>query len=285
MRLRARQPVFEIMTNASFFFAAVTHLPFLPTRFLGLTCWLSKQSYSIQLSSGSLFKQYNSRQTMGMVFGKTGAAEPAFEVLYQRTGGGAVTSYEIRKYGTRFAAEAAYAGSGDNAPFNTLARYIGVFGKPENEGATAIAMTAPVVRNEGRGGTQIAMTAPVVRTDAGQEKTMAFVLPEEYDSIEKIPKPTNPNVHIREIPSAKGAVHRWSGSMREEACKEKAIQLAKQLRQDGCESCTDEYVLDKYQFWGYHPPFTLPMFRRNEVWVELTEEQVKHLVTPVAAES
>ena len=109
-------------------------------------------------------------------------------------------------------------------------------------------------------------------------KTMEFVLPAEYDDISKIPKPTHPNVHIKELPSQVGAVHRYSGSMDDTHNQQKALELAQQLRHDGLEDMSDKFVLEKYQFWGYNPPFCLPPFRRNEVWIELSNEQVQQLV-------
>ena len=33
-----------------------------------------------------------------------------------------------------------------------------------------------------------------------------------------------------------------------------------------------------YEFWGYNPPFTLPMFRRNEIWIQLDTDQVDYLI-------
>ena len=101
-----------------------------------------------------------------------------------------------------------------------LAKYIGVFGTPENEGNTNIAMTAPVVMEQGTqskqagGPTSIAMTAPVIiesNVTAQGMKKMMFMLPDEYDDIAKIPKPTNPAVHIEMIPSEFGAVRRYNG--------------------------------------------------------------------------
>ena len=216
---------------------------------------------------------------MGSVFGKQTVAEPAFEILMERASNfrNVKTSYEIRKYGERFAAEVSYRDADDTgSPFRALAGYIGVFGKPENEGGESISMTAPVVIE---GGTPIAMTAPVVtENDDNGEKIMKFVLPTEYDDISKIPKPTNPAVHIEEIPPQVGVVHRYAGSLSEETNREMATALADQLMADGVEGITEDYVLQHYQFWGYNPPFTLPMFRRNEVWVELSQDQVDQLM-------
>ena len=174
-------------------------------------------------------------------------------------------------------AEVDYAGGDKNtgSPFRALAKYIGVFGEAQNEGTESMAMTAPVAME--RKGTPMAMTAPVAMeknadSSAGG-KRMKFFLPAEYDSLEKIPKPTNPAVKIAEIPPQIGVVHRYSGSLTEELHDEKARALSAQLREDGLE-VTDEQALERYQFWGYNPPFTIPMFRRNEVWLELTAEEV-----------
>ena len=217
---------------------------------------------------------------MGSVLGKEAVAEPAFNILLNRTSH-VKTAYEIRKYGERFAAEVSYSSGEDTgSPFRTLAGYIGVFGTPQNEGEEQISMTAPVVIEGGvRGGTPIAMTAPVVMEDSGDgEKKMMFMLPAEYDELSKIPKPTNPAVHIEEIPPQWGAVHRYSGSLSDATNREMAASLGLQLHDDGVEGMSEDYALQHFQFWGYNPPFTLPMFRRNEVWVELTKDQVDHLL-------
>ena len=190
-------------------------------------------------------------------------------------------------------AEVEYAG-GDKktgTPFRKLAKYIGVFGDAENEGVESMAMTAPVAMEQKgtkmamtapvameRKGTPMAMTAPVAMEGSDQGgKTMKFFLPAEYDSMEKIPKPTDPDVKIAEIPPQVGVVHRYAGSFRQELHDARAKALSKQLREDGIDRMTEEYVLAHYQFWGFNPPFTIPMFRRNEVWLELTPEEVEIL--------
>ena len=224
---------------------------------------------------------------MGSVFGKESVEEPPHETLLSRKDG-ATTSYELRKYNQRYAATITYKKTGDkseNSPFGALARYIGVFGTPQNEGDTSIKMTAPVVMENSDAdktkGTQIAMTAPVVMEDNDDDgdnnKKMMFMLPVEYDSMEKIPKPMNPSVHIEEIPSQTGVVHVYNGKWGEVRNQEIAKGLAEQLIQDGVPDMTEEYVLQNYQFWGYNPPFTLPYFRRNEIWVELESAQADYL--------
>eukprot|EP00978_Attheya_sp_CCMP212_P032055 scaffold123458_cov45-Attheya_sp.AAC.4 len=197
---------------------------------------------------------------MGMVFGKVDVAEPAFDLLLKRGTNVVTTSYEIRRYGERFAAEVEYmTGNGENSPFGQLAKYIGVFGAPENEGDEKIAMTAPVVMEQSNndngsdGGTAISMTAPVVRAqtdkDTGKMK-MQFMLPAKYDDMSKIPKPTNTNIHIKELPPAVGAVHVYSGSFNPKKSRKIADQLTDQLQHDGV-AITKETAMDNYQFWGY----------------------------------
>jgi hypothetical protein len=79
------------------------------------------------------------------------------------------------------------------------------------------------------------------------------------------------------VPAAVGAVHTYSGGMNDDKAREVAEELYKQLKKDGAD-ITQEFVMEHYQYWGYNPPFTLPMFRRNEVWVELTQEQADSVV-------
>jgi hypothetical protein len=185
---------------------------------------------------------------MGSVFGKQTVTEPVFNSLLNRTNH-VKTAYELRKYGQRFAAEVEYSDGDDTgSPFRALASYIGVFGSPQNEGDQAISMTAPVVIEGSGSGTAIAMTAPVMMSNEDDgSKTMKFVLPAEYDDISKIPKPTNPAVHIEAIPSQTGAVHRYSGKMDEDNNREMAIELAEQLIADGIEDMSVDYVLEHFQ--------------------------------------
>jgi hypothetical protein len=184
-----------------------------------------------------------------------------------------------------------------------------VFGEAENDGVEGMAMTAPVAMEKkgtpmamtapvamGKKGTPMAMTAPVAMerkgtpmamtapvamgNDASSDqgsKTMKFFLPAEYDAMEKIPKPTNPDVKIVEIPPQVGVVHRYSGSFSQKLHDEKAKALSAQLQEDGIDRMTEDYVMQNYQFWGFNAPFTIPMFRRNEVWLELTLEEVEIL--------
>ena len=66
--------------------------------------------------------------------------------------------------------------------------------------------------------------------------------------------------------------------MRRECSEQNAALLIKQLREDGVEMEMGEaWTEGKAQFWGFNPPMTLPNLRRNEVWLELTQEQLDAL--------
>merc|ERR1712210_142860 len=165
-------------------------------------------------------------------------------------------------------------------PFMKLAGYIGVGGAPQNEGANKIAMTAPVAMKQSDEvkGQPIAMTAPVTMGNdaASGNKVMQFILPSAMDDMSKIPKPTSSDVTVKEIPAEVGAVVRYSGSFNEENHKAKAKEFAKQLKEDGLDM-DEEAFMEKHQVWGYNPPWTIPSLRRNEIWIELTDEQVAKL--------
>ena len=178
-------------------------------------------------------------------------------------------NFEIRDYEQVVVAETADDG---NSGFRTLARYIGVFGTPENRvrGTDSdptnpskmapminqtIAMTAPVL-NE-----RIDMTSPVLSSNTGRS-TMAFVLPKEYKTVDSAPIPTNKNVRLRQLPKRKCAVMQFTWNVNEKQGEEKAKTFIKSLREMG-------YVTGNWQLARYNPPFTIPFLRTNEIIVEL----------------
>ena len=122
------------------------------------------------------------------------------------------------------------------------------------------------------------MTAPVTtgNDSSSGKKVMQFMLPAEMDDMSKIPKPTNSDVTVKELPAAVGAVVRYSGTFNEENNKAKAKEFAKQLKDDGLD-IDEEAFMDKHQVWGFNPPWTIPSMRRNEIWIELSEDQVQKL--------
>ena len=112
---------------------------------------------------------------IGMVFGKIVVETPKYTVA--KSGDG----YEVREYPPAVSAEVTYDPSefkGDkDGGFQVLAKYIGVFGKPENQ---KIAMAAPVVATEGE---KIAMTSPVITKEGEKIAMTSPVITKEGEKI------------------------------------------------------------------------------------------------------
>jgi SOUL heme-binding protein len=156
----------------------------------------------------------------------------------------------------------------------------------------AIAMTAPVSMKAVTT-TTTSDTASSLQETPQSHQVMTFYLPSIYnDQPNTIPKPLDTDVTIQCIPGAVGAVHRFSGTMDCTTARSRAVQLRQQLIQDGIttfpkldhqdvdttQEANHQMPLDFYEAWGYNPPFTIPAFRRNEIWIELTTQQVQQLI-------
>ena len=191
-----------------------------------------------------------------MIFGKIDVECMPYTVLRS------LPRYEIRSYPTVVVAETVVGSNGvENNSFRKLARYIGVFGKPENSGAQKIAMTGPVLSKEPQ---PIAMTAPVLSGGSSNVGSMAFVLPKEL-TLTTAPKPISPDVRLREIPARVCAVMQFTWNVREEGAKNMAKDFITELRKDGLKT-RGEWSLARF-----NPPFTIPFLRTNEIIVELDE--------------
>merc|ERR1719424_2615122 len=122
---------------------------------------------------------------MGIVFGSIDVEQASYTVeatIHQPPLG----TIEVRKYHSALAAQVDSGTSSEDQAFKNLARYIGVFGTPQNQGAgtapETVAMTALVVTTA----QPVAMTAPVVNS----HETMQFILPAGL-TLDTAPKPTN----------------------------------------------------------------------------------------------
>ncbi|KAL5072978.1 hypothetical protein RYX36_011962 [Vicia faba] len=199
----------------------------------------------------------HSQSLMGMVFGKIGVETPKYEVIKT------TQDYEIRKYAPSVAAEVTYDPSqfkGDkDGGFMILANYIGALGNPQNTKPEKIAMTAPVITKDSA--EKIAMTAPVVTNERNKMVTMQFILPASYEKAEEVPKPIDERVVIREEGERKYGVVKFGGVASDEVVKEKVEKLKLSLEKDGFK------VVGDFLLGRYNPPWTIPMFRTNEVMI------------------
>jgi hypothetical protein len=212
---------------------------------------------------------------MGIVFGFTGSAEPPYTSIPTPSSG-----YEIRSYNQYFIAEVPQTPGKEGDSFRDLAKYIGVFGDAQNEARRPMAMTAPVLLEPVKS-QKMAMTSPVVQ----QGENMAFVLPFEFTSIEQIPVPTNKSITIRTIPRRLLAVKGFSGWYNVAEGLRQLTLLNEKLKADKLVAESADKDSLNWSIAQYHPPFTLPFLRRNEVWVELdaSNEVLKDLEKKVSA--
>ncbi len=207
--------------------------------------------------------------------------EPKFEVLSQHG------KIELRRYPAFVIAETTVEGDMDAASgkgFRAIADYI--FGNnqlvsPSPDAASEkIAMTAPVTMEPLAPESQkIAMTAPVAMEPltsqaAGSDGMpamqgatrwrMHFVMPSQY-TLASLPKPNNPAVTLREVPAKTWAVLTYSGFNTEAKIQQKTDELVAWLASQKIKS------IGSPQLARYNPPWTLPMFRRNEIMLEIEQ--------------
>lgn len=213
---------------------------------------------------------------MGIIFGKTGTQEPSFVLLSQLS---KTANYQVRAYEPYLIAEVEKLPGKEGDGFRTLAKYIGVFGKPENEGSVPMAMTSPVIGEP----TKLSMTSPVV----DEMGTMSFVLPFSFTKIDQLPVPTDKRITLKEIPKRILAVVSFSGWYSQAEGNNQLKKLKTWLESDKLipEGSINDVDSVKWSVAQYHPPFTLPFLRRNEIWVELDEknDEIKKALEGIGA--
>ncbi len=182
--------------------------------------------------------------------------EPSYEI--ERSLG---EGMEVRRYAPRVLAVTRVGGGSRDAAvnegFRRLAGYI--FGG--NRARRSVAMTAPVL--QAAASEEVAMTAPVLQAAAGGGGwVISFVMP-PGSTLEALPVPDDDRVVLEVAPSDRIAVLRYSGSAGPEQWSARAQELRGALAREGLVE-GGEPVSARYD-----PPWTLPMLRRNEVWLSL----------------
>ncbi len=168
---------------------------------------------------------------------------------------------DVRQYAPLIVAEVEVSGARDeaiSAGFRLLADYI--FGN--NTTQQAIPMTAPVQQEASQ---KIAMTAPVQQQASGDAWKVSFVMPSEY-TLATLPKPNNAQVQLKAISEKTYVAIRFSGRSSEDNIAKHEALLQAYITENQLQTLG----MPKYAF--YNPPWTLPMFRRNEILVELNAE-------------
>ena len=178
--------------------------------------------------------------------------EPKYTVLLKED------ELELRQYAALIVAETAVSGDMDSASsqgFRAIADFI--FGNNKAPGQNTSA--------------KIAMTAPVTVQPRANDNSMReardwriqFVMPANY-TMATLPKPNNLAVQLREVPAQRFAVLRYSGLNTESKVEDKTNELLAWVKSKNWQ------MVGSPQLSRYDPPWTLPMWRRNELRVEVT---------------
>lgn len=182
---------------------------------------------------------------------------PSYDVVQQLEG------VEVRQYAAYVVAQVLVSGPADKAgseAFPILAGYI--FGK--NKGARKFDMTAPVT--QAAAPVKFEMTAPVTQAAAAGGYVVQFVLPKGV-TLASAPEPIDPRVQLREVPSSRIAVIRYSGFWSQSNYDEHLGKLEAALRAAQV-AWTGEPTLSRYD-----PPFTPWFMRRNEIWLTVQSSE------------
>ena len=192
--------------------------------------------------------------------------EPRFTSIFKSG------SFEVRQYAPMLVAETVVDGDMDEASnrgFRKIADFI--FGNNQSAqtgGSTKIAMTAPVTVEPVS--KKIAMTAPVTVEPQSAESSMQaakkwrihFVMPSQY-TLANIPKPKNEAVSLKEIPSKYFVVYTYSWLNTLSRVQTKTDEAIDWANRKGLK------VIGAPQLSRYDPPWTPPMFKRNEIMLEV----------------
>lgn len=149
-------------------------------------------------------------------------------------------AFEIRLYETFYTAtidETSYDANG----FNQIFQYIS---------------------GDNHQGEKIAMTTPVFNELKENAVTTEFVMPQTY-TLDSLPKPKNSAIQIKKTQSKHCAAITFSGTVNDLKIKEQQDMLLSWLK--------DNHLIPigSFRLARYNSPFTLPLFRRNEVLIDV----------------
>ena len=171
---------------------------------------------------------------------------------------------QIRSYPPLLMAEVTVTGdrkTAANRGFRILASYI--FGDNHTQPGSQqqIAMTAPVIQHTHQ---KIAMTAPVLETKEGENKwVIQFIMPAQFTR-NTLPQPNDTRISIVEQPTQQVIAIRFNGRATPENLEKHRQKLEHYIKQNNIKICSTA------QYAFYNPPWTLPVFRRNEIWYCMT---------------
>ena len=171
-------------------------------------------------------------------------------------------AFELRNYEPKIIAEVLVSGNmkqASNKGFKLIAGYIFGGNTSQQGNIEKINMTAPVTVTANRS-EKISMTAPVTMKASDNQWLVHFVMPSKY-TMATLPKPNNDAVMLRQVPSRKYAVVRFSGLAGARKVDNITTQLETWVSKKGITP------IGKAELSRYNPPWTLPFLRRNEIMI------------------
>ena len=171
-------------------------------------------------------------------------------------------AFELRNYEPKIIAEVLVSGNmkqASNKGFKLIAGYIFGGNTSQQGNIEKINMTAPVTVTANRS-EKISMTAPVTMKASDNQWLVHFVMPSKY-TMATLPKPNNDAVMLRQVPSRKYAVVRFSGLAGARKVANITTQLETWVSKKGITP------IGKAELSRYNPPWTLPFLRRNEIMI------------------
>ena len=165
--------------------------------------------------------------------------------------------FEVRDYPQVIVAETTVDATLEEAGGEAFERLFGYI-SGDNVSDAEIAMTSPVTQTGAS--ESISMTAPVGQTRTDDGWVVSFIMPASY-TLESLPRPTNPEVTLREVPPRRVAVIRYSGTWSAERYRDHLEKLESWMDKQRLEASGDP-------IWArYNPPFTPWFLRRNEIMI------------------
>ena len=179
--------------------------------------------------------------------------QPRHEVLIDEE------PFQLRRYEPMLVASVTVSGDRRDAAdeaFKQLASYIFATDREGDD----IAMTTPVT--QAARGADPMVTMAGAGTAAGRYE-VRFMMPSKWTEA-TLPKPTNPDIAIHEVPAREMAVVTFAGRAVDEVVREEGERLKGFVDRHGLSAT------GAVEYAYYDPPFTPPPLRRNEVMMEVT---------------
>ena len=179
------------------------------------------------------------------IFGIRTNEEPAYKILKKNN------NIEIHKYSKQLLSQITFKKSNFDdfreEAFKILATYI--FGGNKSH-------------------TQMAMTSPVLEEKSSQEQwTMSFIHQSKYN-MTNVPTPINSHVKLEEIAGFDAAIIRYNGNNTIEKVKFQEQLLEQWLVKNPQFKTKGNFFIAQYD-----APFVLPFFKRNEIFIKVSNFQ------------